>query len=230
MTENEHLYCQICGEELEGQLVWCAKCKTPHHGDCWEFYGGCSTYGCGGNRALNSPPETSSNESLIIIDSDDDEGANPEVKEALVYIRDNPPEAPRRHLIFLTDLLATFFKPAYYFWPTIFGIGKSTQKRTIFNDIFGDEITDLISSILKAPFYFFVTVMFFLSFSERAGHVVACYLIFGPLLYSFFTLEDLDERQQIRRAPSLPALPTGEKKKHKNRKRKKRRMKKRRKR
>ena len=39
--------CQICGASLEGTLVRCARCSTPHHADCWEYAGICSTYGCG---------------------------------------------------------------------------------------------------------------------------------------------------------------------------------------
>lgn len=39
--------CQICGASLEGMLVRCARCATPHHADCWEYTGTCSTYGCG---------------------------------------------------------------------------------------------------------------------------------------------------------------------------------------
>jgi hypothetical protein len=38
--------CQICGEEIEDQVVFCRRCKTPHHQDCWNYYGACSTYGC----------------------------------------------------------------------------------------------------------------------------------------------------------------------------------------
>lgn len=39
--------CQICGLPLESQLVSCSSCHTLHHKDCWEYYGECSTYGCG---------------------------------------------------------------------------------------------------------------------------------------------------------------------------------------
>lgn len=39
--------CQVCGEPLAADLVWCAACKTPHHRECWEYFGGCSTYACG---------------------------------------------------------------------------------------------------------------------------------------------------------------------------------------
>lgn len=38
--------CQICGDAITHQRVLCRRCKTPHHLDCWEYYGACSTYGC----------------------------------------------------------------------------------------------------------------------------------------------------------------------------------------
>jgi hypothetical protein len=44
--------CQICGEPLAGDLVFCASCKTPHHRECWEYFAGCSTYACGGKKFL----------------------------------------------------------------------------------------------------------------------------------------------------------------------------------
>ncbi|HLF94547.1 MAG TPA: RING finger protein [Planctomycetota bacterium] len=47
--------CQICGGTLvEGALVRCAKCSTPHHRDCWEFNGRCSTFACGERRAVGA--------------------------------------------------------------------------------------------------------------------------------------------------------------------------------
>lgn len=38
--------CRICGEAFETEIVSCRRCKTPHHRECWEYNGGCSTYGC----------------------------------------------------------------------------------------------------------------------------------------------------------------------------------------
>ena len=38
--------CMICGEELLEDIVLCRRCKTPHHRECWLYYGACSTYGC----------------------------------------------------------------------------------------------------------------------------------------------------------------------------------------
>lgn len=43
----EHVICKICGEEIAGhEMVYCQRCKTPHHGDCWQYAGSCSVYGC----------------------------------------------------------------------------------------------------------------------------------------------------------------------------------------
>ena len=40
--------CEICGSRFTmGTVVRCARCKTPHHRDCWEFNGVCSTFACG---------------------------------------------------------------------------------------------------------------------------------------------------------------------------------------
>lgn len=40
--------CGVCGSGLaQGRVVRCAKCRTPHHEDCWSFNGRCATYACG---------------------------------------------------------------------------------------------------------------------------------------------------------------------------------------
>ncbi|MEX2173179.1 MAG: RING finger protein, partial [Pirellulaceae bacterium] len=44
--------CQVCGEPLAADLVWCGSCKTPHHRECWQYFGGCSTYACGHKHHL----------------------------------------------------------------------------------------------------------------------------------------------------------------------------------
>lgn len=38
--------CPVCGEEITGRHVACSLCATPHHRDCWDYNGRCSTYGC----------------------------------------------------------------------------------------------------------------------------------------------------------------------------------------
>jgi hypothetical protein len=43
--------CQICGSVIRPDVrVNCRRCSTPHHKDCWEFNGQCSTYACGEKR------------------------------------------------------------------------------------------------------------------------------------------------------------------------------------
>lgn len=43
-------HCQVCGEGLQGTIVFCSSCQTPHHLDCWQYVGSCSVYGCGQKR------------------------------------------------------------------------------------------------------------------------------------------------------------------------------------
>lgn len=41
--------CQVCGSAVDGEQnrVFCRRCRTPHHLDCWEFNKMCSTFACG---------------------------------------------------------------------------------------------------------------------------------------------------------------------------------------
>jgi hypothetical protein len=41
-------HCTVCGESLTSDLVACRGCRTLHHRECWQYFGGCATYGCGG--------------------------------------------------------------------------------------------------------------------------------------------------------------------------------------
>lgn len=38
--------CQVCLEKMDSRVVYCAKCRTPAHEECWSYMGMCSTYGC----------------------------------------------------------------------------------------------------------------------------------------------------------------------------------------
>jgi len=42
----ESVRCQVCGEEIVTDMVFCRRCKTPHHRECWDYTGICSVYGC----------------------------------------------------------------------------------------------------------------------------------------------------------------------------------------
>jgi hypothetical protein len=47
--------CKVCGDPLEGEIVYCRICDTPHHRDCWRYFGGCSVYACGERRFTRAP-------------------------------------------------------------------------------------------------------------------------------------------------------------------------------
>lgn len=40
-------HCQVCGDTLaREQVVYCRRCVTPHHEECWTYARECSTFGC----------------------------------------------------------------------------------------------------------------------------------------------------------------------------------------
>lgn len=40
--------CRVCGvSNALGATQRCPACDTPHHQECWQYAGRCSTYGCG---------------------------------------------------------------------------------------------------------------------------------------------------------------------------------------
>ncbi len=43
--------CQVCGTAIEeAHRVFCRKCRTAHHEECWQYNDGCSTFACGERR------------------------------------------------------------------------------------------------------------------------------------------------------------------------------------
>ncbi len=52
LKDTGNAICQICGEAISEDSVLCKSCKTPHHAECWAYYGACSMYGCGQTRYL----------------------------------------------------------------------------------------------------------------------------------------------------------------------------------
>jgi len=51
MQERPEGTCQVCGASMKGGTVRCETCRTPHHRECWNYLGRCSTYACPGRRA-----------------------------------------------------------------------------------------------------------------------------------------------------------------------------------
>lgn len=43
--------CPVCASALAEGVVRCMGCATPHHRECWDYAGECSTFACGGRRA-----------------------------------------------------------------------------------------------------------------------------------------------------------------------------------
>ena len=39
--------CPVCAASLGEEHVSCRRCDSPHHSECWEYIGCCSTFGCG---------------------------------------------------------------------------------------------------------------------------------------------------------------------------------------
>jgi hypothetical protein len=42
--------CPVCAHPIVEEATRCAKCRTPHHTDCWEYLGACAMYACGGRE------------------------------------------------------------------------------------------------------------------------------------------------------------------------------------
>jgi hypothetical protein len=50
-ADGQSSVCQICDSAIDPEArVVCRRCNTPHHQDCWEWNGQCSTYACGEKR------------------------------------------------------------------------------------------------------------------------------------------------------------------------------------
>lgn len=44
--------CPVCGTAMTTGTVRCELCRTPHHAECWQYMGRCSTYACQGKRSV----------------------------------------------------------------------------------------------------------------------------------------------------------------------------------
>jgi len=48
--------CPVCGQGFADETpVFCGRCNTPHHPDCFEFTGHCSVFGCDGKANQAAP-------------------------------------------------------------------------------------------------------------------------------------------------------------------------------
>ena len=44
--------CPVCGTTMNAGTVRCDLCRTPHHRECWQYMGRCTTYACKGTRSV----------------------------------------------------------------------------------------------------------------------------------------------------------------------------------
>lgn len=54
LESGNHEVCPVCAEALGPARVVCNRCRTPHHGDCWEYSGQCALYGCQSTEGTRS--------------------------------------------------------------------------------------------------------------------------------------------------------------------------------
>lgn len=48
--EAEPGLCPVCASALAEGVIFCDRCRTPQHEECWKYVGQCSTYACKGKR------------------------------------------------------------------------------------------------------------------------------------------------------------------------------------
>jgi len=46
LSGSESCRCPVCRAPSEGEMVQCPHCRMPHHKECWDYNGGCGSYGC----------------------------------------------------------------------------------------------------------------------------------------------------------------------------------------
>lgn len=63
-------YCQFPIKH-DSNVVVCSGCKIPHHRECWEENGGCTTFGCQSDRNAVSYGQNPTN-NILIVELDDE--------------------------------------------------------------------------------------------------------------------------------------------------------------
>jgi len=48
--------CLVCNSRLESDVIYCRRCGTPHHRECFRYAGRCSIYGCRSRQYRKSAP------------------------------------------------------------------------------------------------------------------------------------------------------------------------------
>ena len=48
--EDDPPACPVCFGRLEEDVIYCRRCGTPHHRECFRYAGACSIYACGSRQ------------------------------------------------------------------------------------------------------------------------------------------------------------------------------------
>lgn len=64
--ESSRAHCPVCCGDLELKIVYCARCSTPHHGECWQFTGLCAIYACA--SAQFTETQAGPDDEVVIVD------------------------------------------------------------------------------------------------------------------------------------------------------------------
>lgn len=51
----ENVNCPVCIGKIEGPMVVCRRCRTPHCRECWEYNGRCATFACEETSGESAP-------------------------------------------------------------------------------------------------------------------------------------------------------------------------------
>src|SRR5437868_6142820 len=64
---NLNRTCPYCQSKIknDAEVIVCTECKIPHHKECYEFNGGCTTYGCKNNPHTSENVDIGSGDSEI---------------------------------------------------------------------------------------------------------------------------------------------------------------------
>jgi hypothetical protein len=49
--------CLVCCGPLEEDVIYCRRCGTPHHRECFRYAGACTVFACGSRRYLKKAPQ-----------------------------------------------------------------------------------------------------------------------------------------------------------------------------
>lgn len=131
--------CKVCGESIDGAgIVHCSKCETPHHSDCFQYAGKCSTFGCGNNKYYS---QNDKNQLSAVKQNKDNANSITDL-----VISENPP-MPKRRSLYGRNNYSFYLNEYSIFLHTNLVTGTSK-----FDDVFSN-LEKKIDSYLDIGFY-----------------------------------------------------------------------------